>query len=186
MEPFIGEIRLFTGPYPPKGWLDCEGQVLNVTDNIALFSILGKTYGGDGKANFALPDLRGRAVVGAGSGPNLTPWPLGERRGMEDVQLDWTNLPVHTHSVSTYASNSEADLAEIADGRFFLSRYKVKGLPNLAENFRSSSIGGHTTDVRMATESIGITGGSQPHENMQPYLTMRYCIALEGVYPPKP
>ncbi|SCW45367.1 phage tail protein [Ancylobacter rudongensis] len=186
MEPFIGEIRLFAGTYAPKGWAECGGQELTVREHPTLFSIIGKKYGGDGRTTFALPDLRGCAAVGAGQGPGLSAWPVGWRGGDEDVTLGLPNLPLHTHSVATYASNAETDLAEAGGDTLFLSRYKVKGLPNLAENFRSPSIGGDTVNVYMAAQSIGETGGSQPHENMQPYLTMRYCIALEGVYPPKP
>lgn len=185
MEPFIGEIRLFAGTYAPKGWLECGGQVFKALQHPTLFAIIGYTYGGNDDT-FALPDLRGRAVAGAGDGVGLTSWPLAQRKGMEEVSLTESNLPPHNHFVSTYASNNEADLAEVADARFFLSRYKVKGLTNLAENFRSPTIPGDTTDVIMAVESIGFTGGSLPHYNMQPYLTLRYCIAVEGIYPMKP
>lgn len=183
MEPFIGEIRLFAINFAPRGWADCNGKLMDLQSNAVLFSILGTTYGGDGKTSFALPDLRGCAAVGAGAGPGLPNINLGEVVGAETVRLTTSNLPSHTHIVSTYASNADSDLAEVGDETRFLSRYKVKGLTNVAEHFRSPSIPGPTVNVQMSPSSIGVTGGNQPHENMQPYLTMRYCIALDGIYP---
>lgn len=183
MDPFIGEICLFSIVYTPQGWADCDGQILPVSQYSTLFNLLGFTYGGNGKDTFALPDLRGRAVLGAGGGPGLSKRDPGEVVGAETVPLSVSNLPPHNHMVSTFASNTDSKLAEVGDADHFLSRYKVKGVTNVAEHFRSPSLPGPTVDVRMSPVTIGLTGGGEPHDNMQPYLTLRYCIAIEGIYP---
>lgn len=183
MDPFIGEIRLFSIIYTPRGWADCNGQILPISQYEALFNLLGFTYGGNGKDTFALPDLRGRAVLGAGAGPGLSKRDPGEVAGAETMSLSLSNLPPHHHMVSTFASNNDSKLAEVGDADHFLSRYKVKGVTNVAEHFRSAGLPGPTVNVQMSPVTIGLTGGGEPHDNMQPYLSLRYCIAIEGIYP---
>ncbi|MCX4248096.1 phage tail protein [Paraliomyxa miuraensis] len=167
MEPFIGQIIMFAGNFAPRGWALCDGQLLPISQNQALFSILGTTYGGDGRTTFALPDLRGRASLHAGSGPGLTPRSLGQKSGEETVTLTVNQMPSHGHVVNAadtmanVRSPSNAVLAQEATGAY--------------QNGR--------TDVTMNPAMIGNSGGSQPHDNMQPYLVVNYIIALEGIFP---
>lgn len=165
--PFIGQITLFAGNFAPRGWAFCQGQLLPINQNAALFSLLGVTYGGNGTTNFALPDLRGRAPIGMGQGPGLGNYVQGQVGGVESVTLLSTQMPQHTHSlVATSALPTVAD----PTGAMLPTGY-------------SRVYGTSATNVAMAPQSIGITGGSQPHENRPPYLAMNYIIALEGIYP---
>ena len=164
MEPFIGQIMLFAGNFAPRGWAFCNGQLLPIAQNQALFSILGTTYGGDGRVTFALPDLQGRSPMHWGNGPGLTPRTLGERSGAETVTLLQNNLPAHTH----------AFLASSAAGA---------GDPENRSVAAAKAYGPAVSLTNFAPSSIGATGGSQPHDNMQPYLTINYMIALVGIFP---
>lgn len=165
-EPFIGEIRLFAGNFAPRGWAFCDGQLLPIAQNQALFSIIGTTYGGDGRTTFALPDLRGRAPIHAGSGPGLTPRVLGARGGEEQVTLTESQLPQHTHSLmaSTAKADTKTPTGEVLGGN--------------TKNYTAPP-----TNVDTDISSIGIAGEGQAHNNMQPYLTLNYIIALQGIYP---
>ncbi|WP_018390730.1 phage tail protein [Ancylobacter sp. FA202] len=183
MEPFIGEIRLFPLHYPPKGWLICNGNLLEIRSHTTLFSIIGVNYGGDGTINFALPNIQGRAVLGAGTGLGLSTYSVGDDAGMESVMLTRSNLPPHNHMVTTYASNTDGALDGLPAETNFLGRYKVRGNPSVAEHFLPGS---ENLDTELSPITVGLAGGNEQHSNMQPYLTLLYCIATEGIYPMKP
>lgn len=172
-DPFVAEIRIFPFNFAPKGWAWCDGQLLPLSQNTALFSLLGTTYGGNGKSNFALPDLQGRAPMHPGQGPGLSLHDLGETGGSETVTLLESEIPAHSHSQN----------ASTEDG--------VQGslTPNIA---LAKSVGGSlyqtTTNsnlVSMNSNALAPAGGDQPHNNMMPYLTFYFCIALQGVFPPR-
>lgn len=168
-DPFVAEIRIFAGNFAPSGWAFCDGQLMSISQNTALFSLLGTTYGGDGKTTFGLPDLRGRAPMHPGQGPGLTSRTLGERTGEAAVTLLQTQIPSHTHAVS--AANVRADTTNPTSS--VLAR---------ADGVRAyADVAGGTTT--MGVEAYSPTGGGQPHNNMQPYLTLSFIIALQGVFP---
>ncbi|MEZ5465272.1 MAG: tail fiber protein [Lysobacteraceae bacterium] len=171
-DPFVAEIRLFPFNFAPAGWAFCDGQILPLSQNTALFSLLGTTYGGNGKSNFALPDLQGRAPMHPGQGPGLSLHDLGETGGSETVTLLESEIPAHSHAANGQNSNSNLnDPAGAVLARAF-------GGGNL---YRTPS--GAPLEA-MAAESITPTGGDQPHNNMMPYLTVNFCIALQGIFPP--
>jgi microcystin-dependent protein len=170
MDPFVAEIRIFPFNFAPKGWTFCNGQLLPLSQNTALFSLLGTTYGGDGKSNFALPDLQGRAPMHPGQGPGLSLHDLGETGGAETVTLLDSEIPSHNHSLMVTGLNSQSTTpANTSLGR-----------GNPVKVYVSSG-----TMTTMGTNAIATTGGNQPHNNMMPYLTMNFCIALQGVFPPR-
>lgn len=164
-EPFIGEIRLFPYNFAPRGWAFCQGQLLSIAQNTALFSLLGTTYGGNGQTTFGLPDLRGRAALSSGQGPGLQPYTLGEQAGVESVTLNSNQMPGHSHPLN--ATSSEADAGRPAN------TYLAAGG---AYNEKADG-------TTLAPGAVGSAGGSQPHENRPPVLVLNYCIALEGIYP---
>jgi microcystin-dependent protein len=172
-DPFVAEIRIFPFNFAPKGWAWCDGQLLPLSQNTALFSLLGTTYGGDGKSNFALPDLQGRAPMHPGQGPGLSLHDLGETGGSETVTLLESEIPSHTHAL-------RADAADPAD---------VQAPQAAVILARSSGGNAYTTNtgalVSMAPETLAPAGGDQPHNNLMPYLTFYFCIALQGVFPPR-
>lgn len=170
-DPFVAEIRIFPFNFAPRGWAWCDGQLLPLSQNTALFSLLGTTYGGDGKSNFALPDLQGRAPMHPGQGPGLSLHDLGETGGSETVALLESEIPSHSHALR--ASTDPADLQAPTPNRS-LAR-STSGFAYIAAN----------PTVAMAPESLAPAGGDQPHNNMQPYLTFYFCIALQGVFPPR-
>jgi microcystin-dependent protein len=167
-DPFIGEIRLVPYNFAPQGWAFCEGQLLSIAQNTALFSLLGTNFGGNGVTTFALPDLRGRVPVGVGQGPGLPNVSLGEIAGEPYHTLTINEMPAHTHAAVAHAGNGSAD----APGNLLPARNPA-GIP-------AYGAGG---DAALAPEAIGTTGGSQPHNNMQPYLGLHYIIALQGIFP---
>ncbi|HEX3130496.1 MAG TPA: tail fiber protein [Thermoanaerobaculia bacterium] len=171
MDPFVAEIRIFPFNFAPRGWAWCDGQLLPLSQNTALFSLLGTTYGGNGKSNFALPDLQGRAPMHPGQGPGLSLHDLGETGGSETVSLLESEIPSHSHALR--GSIDDADLTIPAATR---SLAKSAG-----QNIYSST----ATLSSMAPESLAPAGGDQPHNNLQPYLTFYFCIALQGVFPPR-
>jgi len=183
--PFIGQIQLFAGNFAPRGWSFCEGQLLPISQNTALFSILGTIYGGDGRTTFALPDLRGRAPISPGSGPGLSTRPLGQRSGSPTNTLNATQLPAHTHIVTgttTKVSNADGttnnpDGKVLAVGKTVVDR----------STSYNATIYGDAANANMAANdvavTVGNTGGSQPINNMQPYLAVNYIIALQGLFP---
>jgi len=171
-DPFVAEIRIFPFNFAPKGWAWCNGQLLPISQNTALFSLLGTTYGGDGKSTFALPDLQGRAAMHPGQGPGLSLHDLGEQGGSETVSLLQTEIPVHTHAMT--ASNQPGE--DAAPAGEALARSVG------AQLYQSTT---NTNLQPMASETLAPAGGDQPHNNMQPYLTFAFNIALQGVFPPR-
>ena len=171
-DPFVAEIRIFPFNFAPKGWAWCDGQLLPLSQNTALFSLLGTTYGGNGKSNFQLPDLQGRAPMHPGQGPGLSLHDLGETGGSETVALLESEIPAHSHSVS--GSNGPANLQAPAADRVLGRSGNNVYLDNPA-NF-----------TIMAPESLAPAGGDLPHNNLMPYLTYYFNIALQGVFPARP
>ena len=169
--PFIGEIRIFAGSFAPTGWAMCDGQLVPIAQNIALFSLIGTTYGGNGQTTFALPDLRGRAPMQFGQGPGLTPRAHGEALGTEAHPLALTEIPNHSHPLGASAGNGTSDA--VAGGVLASS---PAGIPQYGGN----------SDTTLAVDTVGLAGGNQPHNNMQPYLVVNFIIALQGVYPSRP
>lgn len=167
MEPFIGQIIMFAGNFAPRGWAMCDGQLMPITQNTALFSILGTTYGGDGRVNFGLPDLRGRFPLHPGSGPGLSPrWP-GESGGVESVTIHPSQMPAHNHGIS--AAQTAGNVHQ--PGGNFLA----------AAPGESYATGGATSALNAT--SVAFSGGNEPHENMPPYMCIHFIICLEGIYP---
>jgi len=169
-DPFVAEIRIFPFNFAPKGWAWCDGQLLPLSQNTALFSLLGTTYGGNGKSNFALPDLQGRAAMHPGQGPGLSLHDLGETGGSETVTLLETEIPAHAHTLST----SERPADSLNPGTLS---------PGTGNNMYAAVAGAPL--ISAAPESLAPAGGDQPHNNMQPYLTFYFCIAMQGVFPPR-
>jgi microcystin-dependent protein len=174
-DPFVAEIRIFPFTFAPKGWAWCNGQLLPLSQNTALFSLLGTTYGGDGKSTFALPDLQGRAPMHPGQGPGLSLHDLGETGGSETVTLLESEIPAHSHTAR--ASNQQGDVQQ-PTSTTSLAR------PNGATPYVPGS-GPVPPLVSMADASLTPVGGDQPHNNMMPYLTLYFNIALQGVFPPR-
>ena len=203
MEPFIAQIMMFGGNFAPRGWAFCDGQLLPINQYSALFSLLGTTYGGDGRTTFALPDLRGRAPIHVGVGPGLTPVKGGERIGAEKTTLSIVNLPAHNHigTVNRIVANGEATIAipastnpgnetEPADSVVLAvaenasNGDEVNVYSNTAANTTLKSFTAPIALNGTAGEvNIGLTGGSIPFNNMQPSLGINYIIALEGLFP---
>ena len=167
-EPFVGEIRMFAGNFAPRGWAYCDGQLLAVSQNDALFSLLGTIYGGDGRTTFGLPDLRGRIPLHQGTGPGLSPRPLGSKGGEENVTLTANQIPSHSHNWQ----------ANTADATGTAPQGKVTATP---VGFRIYETGDQNTDLDATT--IANSGGSQPHSNLMPTLCVNFIIALVGIYP---
>jgi microcystin-dependent protein len=166
--PYLGEIMLFAAGYPPRGWALCNGQLLPINQNQALFSILGTQYGGNGQTTFALPDLRGRVAIHQGQGPGLSSYVVGQRAGAESHTLGILEMPAHSHVARC---SSAAGVAVGPAGQ----------VP--ARNAAQVPQYGSTADTIMAANAIGNTGGSQAHQNMQPFLALNYIIALQGTFP---
>lgn len=171
MEPFIGEIRVFAGNFAPRGWAQCNGQLLPIAQNTALFSLLGTYYGGDGRSTFALPDLVGRAVIQPGAGAGLSERYLGESGGAASHSLSLAELPAHSHQLT--ASGASASSTQ-ANGKL-LAGVNAPNPPYHEPNGL----------VPMGPGALQPAGGGQPHENRQPYLKLTFIIALQGVYPPR-
>jgi microcystin-dependent protein len=170
-DPFVAEIRIFPFNFAPKGWAWCDGQLLPLSQNTALFSLLGTTYGGNGKSNFALPDLQGRAPMHPGQGPGLSLHDLGETGGSETVSLLESEIPAHAHAftISVAEALQNDPTGQLFGGGSGINIYAVA----------AGAI------VPMAAEALAPAGGDAPHNNLQPYLTFYFCIALQGVFPPR-
>ncbi|MBZ4024117.1 phage tail protein [Rhodobacter sp. TJ_12] len=169
-EPFIAEIRIFAGNFAPRGWAFCDGQLLPIAENTALFSLIGTTYGGDGRTTTGLPNMQGRAPMHPGRGPGLTARRLGERDGIETVTLSEAQMPSHTHGLrATGARGTEENPGNTT---------------SVAATFPVAAFSsGESSSVYMDSETLSGTGGSQSHNNMQPYLALNFIIALVGLYP---
>lgn len=168
-DPFVAEIRAFAFNFAPRGWAYCNGQLLPLSQNTALFSLLGTTYGGNGMSNFALPDLQRRAAMHPGQGPGLSLHDLGESGGQETVSLLESQIPSHVHGLQ--AVGGLASSFDPAPGKY------------LARAEKAAYSADQSTE--MGVEALTPAGGSQPHNNMQPYQVANFCIALQGVYPPR-
>jgi microcystin-dependent protein len=176
--PFVAEITMFAFNFPPKGWAFCDGQLLPISQNTALFSLLGTQYGGDGKSTFALPDLQGMAAVGQGQGPGLSEYFVGETTGSETVTLLQTEIPSHNHSFA--ASSDQGTTLSSAGNQ--LAKASAGGKQ---ASFTGNYLNTNAANVTMSPLSTSVTGSSFPHNNMQPYLTLNFCIAMQGVFPPR-
>lgn len=169
-EPFVAEIRIFGFNFAPRGWAFCNGQLLPISQNTALFSLVGTFYGGDGRSNFGLPNLQSSFGIGQGQGPGLSPRQMGETGGSATVALQVSEIPAHTHGLlatasATTGSPAGAALAPTSTGA---SAYRIPG-----------------ATAAMAPDALLAGGGSQPHENRPPFLALNFCIALQGIYPPR-
>ena len=171
--PFLAEIRIFTGGFAPKGWAQCDGQLMPISQNTALFSLLGTTYGGNGTSNFALPNLQGCAPMQAGQGPGLSLRDLGETGGEQTVTLLQTEMPAHAHSAQATTSTTSPSASPA--NNIWASGQKGFG------NVYTPSV--PANNVQMNPFALSIAGGSQPHNNMQPFLGLMFIIALQGVFP---
>ncbi|PHR95908.1 MAG: phage tail protein [Oceanobacter sp.] len=174
-EPFIGEIRIMGCNFAPRGWATCDGQLLPISQNTALFSLLGTVYGGDGRSTFGLPNLQGRAAMHPGRGPGLTARRLGEVTGVASVSLSEAQLPAHKHIVN--GVQGARDSGSPAPTKMMAADAGTTG-DNVVYVEASE-----TVNTTMAAEALSTTGGGQPHENRQPMIGMNYCIALVGLYP---
>jgi microcystin-dependent protein len=171
-DPFVAEIRIFGFNFAPTGWAQCNGQLLPISQNTALFSLLGTTYGGNGKSTFALPDMQGNAPMHPGQGQGLSLRDLGEMSGVENVTLLVSEIPIHTHTLMAAGS----DPAESNDATNNVMARSKNG------NAYSTTLNPVT---QMSPQALSPAGGSLPHNNMQPYLTLNFCIAMQGVFPPR-
>lgn len=171
-DPFVAEIRIYPFNFAPRGWAFCDGQLLPISQNTALFSLIGTTYGGDGRSTFGLPNLQGRAVMHPGQGPGLSLRDLGETGGAETVTLLQSEMPTHTHALM--ASN------EIGEDR--------KAVGEAMARSTGGALYGPVpgAPVALAPSAVAPAGGGLPHNNLMPYLTLNFCIALQGVFPPRP
>jgi microcystin-dependent protein len=170
---FVAEIRIFPFNFPPTGWAFCNGQLLPISQNTALFSLIGTFYGGDGKSTFALPNLQGRAPMQTGQGQGLTERFLGEMSGVETITLLVSEIPIHTHSIRAVpeVSDVQTPTVDTALGRSGGGNAYTTTVANV---------------VQLAPQALSPAGGSLPHNNLQPYLTLNFCIALQGIFPQRP
>jgi len=189
-EPFIGEISIFAGNYAPVNWQFCDGTLLSIAEYQALFSVIGTSFGGDGQTTFAVPDLRGRAAMGTGTGPGLTPRTIGESQGAESVTLLTANLPAHTHNTNVEliagvgAITDAGSVSSPANGAVLASGYDVQ-VKTAINNYTSTTgatvtLGGATATAQATFATAGLGG---PHNNMMPFTAINYIIALDGIYP---
>lgn len=169
MDPFVGEIRPVAFNFDPRGWAFCSGQLINISQNTALFSLLGTSFGGNGTSNFALPNLQGRIAVGQGQGPGLGSYDMGQQDGFQTVTLQPSQLPVHSHPV---VASSAAANSLTPTGKFPAKAAKLCYAPSSTGN--------------LSPDAVIPDGGGQAHNNMQPFATINYIIALQGIFPPRP
>ena len=184
MEAYIGSVLLFAGNFAPVGWVFCHGQLLPIAQNQALFAVIGTTYGGDGRTNFGVPDLRSRVPVGFTQGSGLTNYALGARFGAETVTLTANQLPAHTHAATvTVNAGTDANLSNVATGKVLSSDAKGGDVPPMM--YTDSA---NTTKLRAdaATATVAAAGGNQAHENRQPSLAMNYIMCVNGLWPSRP
>jgi len=177
-EPFLGQLQAFGFDFPPRGWAFCNGQLLPIAQNTALFALLGTFYGGDGRSNFALPDLRGRVPIHFGSDANGNSYALGQTGGVENVTLTLVELPAHSHSFS--GTSAPANVKRpVANAAYAQSTLAGPISPGNSFYAASESL------VAINPNTVAVAGGGQPHDNLQPYLVLNWCIALQGIFPPR-
>ncbi len=172
MDPFLGEIIMFGGNFAPRGWAFCDGQLLPISQYSALFSILGTTYGGDGRTTFALPDLRGRIPMHPGNGPGLRGHRLGEKGGQEEVTLTTSQIPSHNHTVVVRGSEEDPDTTDVNGS-----------VLSTTPEFSNYYAGTPESSINLGGVACGNTGGNLSHSNIQPYNCVNFIIALQGVFP---
>lgn len=172
--PFVAEIRMLGCSFAPSGWALCNGQILAISQNTALFSLIGTFYGGNGKSTFALPNLQGRVAIGAGQGPGLTPRSLGEEGGEDQVTLITSEMPAHRHTLT--GTSGSTDVATPSGNRMGTTGTRGQQVNAYAA----------TANAQMDPAALAPFGGTQPHNNMMPSLSINFCIALQGVFPPRP
>ena len=170
-DPFVAEIRIFPFNFAPKGWAFCDGQILPISQNTALFSLLGTVYGGDGKSTFALPDIQGQAVMHPGQGQGLSLRDQGEVGGTETVTLLQSEMPAHNHAMQGATQDPALAKAVNPDASWALSQ--------------GGGIYQTSSNTQLAPAAVGTSGGGGPHNNLQPYLTLNFNIALQGIFPPR-
>jgi microcystin-dependent protein len=173
--PYVGEIRIFGFNFAPVGWATCDGQILSISQNTALFSILGTNYGGNGTSTFALPNFQGDTGVQQGQGPGLSQYFVGQQSGTTTVTLNQNNLPQHNHVINTQASGVSSQGLHAPTSTAYLGNSDPDRLYNSTA----------TPTLSMAPQAIGPSGTGQAHDNMQPYEVLLFCIAMVGVYPPR-
>jgi microcystin-dependent protein len=172
MDPFVAEIRIFAFRFPPTGWAFCNGQLLPLSQNTALFSLLGTTYGGDGKSNFALPNMQGNVPMNFGQLQGGSLYDLGQTGGSQYVTLLQSEVPSHNHGVQSVPGN-------------FAGNSNVVGGNSYAKSAQGNAYTTPANFVTMNVQEVSFVGNNQPHNNMMPYITLNFCIALQGVYPPR-
>jgi microcystin-dependent protein len=175
MDPYVGQVAAFGFDFAPRGWAQCNGQLMQISQNTALFSLLGTQFGGDGRTTFALPDLRGRVAVHQGSSTSGSTYMMGEMDGIETVTLTENQMPQHSHVASFRANAEDANSGE-ANG-------KTLGLA--AANIYNSNPPENGETLSANSITLAAAGSNQPHSNMQPYLAINYCISLQGIFPPR-
>jgi microcystin-dependent protein len=175
-DPFIGEIQIYGFTFAPNQWAMCQGQLMPISQNTALFSLLGTQFGGNGTSNYQLPNFMGNAVCGQGQGPGLTSRVIGENFGTDSVTLLSTEMPAHNHGARVYNQTDATKRTGIP----------VAGDAIIPLQSTKTFTGDDTVNVTLPFQTIGVTGGSQPHQNQQPYLTLNFCISLAGVFPQRP
>jgi microcystin-dependent protein len=175
MDPFVGEIRIFGFNFAPRGWATCDGQLLPISQNTALFSLLGTQFGGNGQSTFALPNLQGSAPIDQGQGPGLTPRDMGETGGVSSVTLNSTQIPSHTHTMG--ALNGATGSTGNPQNNIFAG---LAGRPTPPPTYSNAA-----PNVAMNPGAVSGVGGNQPHNNMPPYQVMCFCIAMQGIFPPR-
>ena len=179
-DPFVAEIKIFAGNFAPKGHAFCNGQLMPIAQNTALFSLLGTNYGGDGKSTFGLPDMQGNAAVNQGqSSASGTQYFVGETTGVPNVTLLSTEMPSHNHGFTAWADAGTT----LISNQNQLAKAQTGGKQS---SYTGNYLNTAGINIQMSPACTSITGGSQPHNNMQPYLTLNFCIALQGVFPARP
>jgi microcystin-dependent protein len=175
-EAYIGEIRIFGFNFAPMNWAFCDGQLLSISQNTALFSVIGTFYGGNGQTTFALPDFQGRTGIQQGTGIGLSTYDVGEPSGSTTVALTQGQLPLHNHVINTYAGSTATQVLQTATSQSFLGNAKPDDLYSSVTP---------TPTTAFSPTAIGLTGQSLPHDNMQPYQVQNFCICLNGYFPPR-
>ncbi|MBV9694622.1 MAG: phage tail protein [Alphaproteobacteria bacterium] len=179
-QPYVGQILMFAGTFPPAGWALCQGQLMPISENDTLFNLIGTTYGGDGQSTFGLPNLSGRIPIHQGTGPGLSNYTIGQEAGTESVTLTTQQIPSHNHLALT---SSAGGTSAVPQSNSILADEVTTGQPTGGNAFAYLPPASGVTSDTMPAGPVVNTGGSQPHENIQPILTISYCISLFGVYP---